>query len=531
MRSLELELYQKRLRKYVSAAPFAAFAKMIWAVNAIQSERVTAGSKHIQFPKEAATTDPLSKYKVHGWDLEDLWGEYFATRHKRLRKGGPNKILNCTHWDTFCNVFNTLKGMQNAESGVILREANVLHEMPKIMFRQLDWQRGFFTAQNFYRTAFLFGGPLAQEHFLKTVGVSFEQYTKTVFALYAHFRDRPILNKKINGKLIGVSSEELALVVDHISATPRQITNIARALKSRYPYASQRPSVLRRAPIIQMGANNDLICCPLIDVLAWRITEGLYYDTVGDDGALRNEISGRFEEYCKMLLDAETSSFEINGERLYRISKKRELRTPDILLRKNGRLRVVLECKQRRMSFDAVFEPKNDANEVPGIEEIIKGVFQLWRFFSHVRRGFVQDECLSDSVVGVVLTLDPWLVMTRGRYEHILAEAKKLVREREPEIEDQDMRDVTFCYVKDFESLLARASDDTLLSTFGIAASDEFAGWLLQSVHQNQFPDQNERKPFPFQDKLAEVLPWWDKNEDELRISGRKNSGQPENEA
>jgi hypothetical protein len=517
MRSLELDLYQKRLRKYVSAAPFAPFARMIWAVDAIQSERVAGGSKHIRFPKEAATTDPLSQYKVHGWDLEDLWGEYFATRHKRLRKDGRNKLLNCTHWDTFCNVMNALKGMQNAESGIILRDANVLHEMPKIMYRQLDWQRGFFTTQNFYRTAFLFGGPLAQEHFLKTVGVSFEQYTKTVFALYAHFRERPISRKQINAKPIGVSSEELALVIDHISATPRQITDIARALKVQYPFASQRPSVLRRAPIIQMGRNNDLICCPLIDVLAWRITEGLYYDTVGDNGALRNEISGRFEEYCKLLLDAQTKSFEIVGEYLYRISKKRELRTPDILLRENGSLRVVLECKQRRMSFDAVFEPKNNENEVPGIEEIIKGVFQLWRFFSHVRRGFAKNEKLSDSVVGVVLTLDPWLVMTRGRYEHILAEARKMAHEQEPAIEDQDMRDVAFCYVRDWESLLVRASDATLLSTFGTAASDEFAGWLLQSVHENQFPEQNERKPFPFKEQLGEVLPWWDKNKDELR--------------
>ena len=514
MTSLELKLYQKRLRKYLSAAPFESFARMIWAVDAIQSKRISEGSKHISFPTEAATTDMLSKFKVHGWELEDLWNEYFATPPKRLRKNNNSKLLNCAHWDTFRHLMGTLRDMNNAESGVILSGANILQEMPKVAFRQLDWQRGFFTPYNFYRASFLFGGPKAKMHLEKITMVPFDHYTKIVFALFALFREQPVLNKNISGEPIGVSDKEVAHVINHISATSDRISRIALKTKKKYPFSSQRPSVLRQVPVVQFGIDNEYIACPLIEVLAWQITEGLYYDTVGDDGGLRNEISARFEDYCRTLLTAQTSSFEISKEFSYGLSKKKKIPTPDILIRQKGCLRIVLECKQKRLSFDAVFEHNDSQNDVPGIKEIIKGVFQLWKFFSHVRRGLVRGERLDREVVGVVLTLDPWLVMTRGRRQHILEEARKLVSEHEPEIEKQDMRSVAFCYIKDLESLLVCTNDTTLVSTLESAANDEFAGWLLQSIHNHKFPNVNERKPFPFKDRIDQVLPWWGENKD-----------------
>jgi hypothetical protein len=149
-------------------------------------------------------------------------------------------------------------------------------------------------------------------------------------------------------------------------------------------------------------------------------------------------------------------------------------------------------------------------------EEIAKGVFQLWRYFSHARRGIIPDYVVRSDAHGVVLTLDTWLTTSAALQQKVLASAAVLAL-RDNEISAQDRRSVVFCPIADFEATLVRSDEDSLLRVLSAASSDEFAGWALPSIRRETEGEAHQRKPFPFQ--LGNVLRWWKALEERKRAS------------
>ena len=82
-----------------------------------------------------------------------------------------------------------------------------------------------------------------------------------------------------------------------------------------------------------------------------------------------------------------------------------------------------MECKATKLTFPAQFADDPIAEAKIGYDEIAKGVFQLWRYFSHARRGIVSTDAVRADAYGMVLTLDTWLVMSRELQEQVLGTA------------------------------------------------------------------------------------------------------------
>ncbi len=93
------------------------------------------------------------------------------------------------------------------------------------------------------------------------------------------------------------------------------------------------------------------------------------------------------------------------------------------------------------MPIDARFsdDPVRDAPNA--YAEIAKGVFQVWRFLSHARRGpyggKVAEDCL-----GRVVTADPWLVMGQRLHPEVMAVANAMADASGAGIEAADRRRV-----------------------------------------------------------------------------------------
>jgi hypothetical protein len=226
---------------------------------------------------------------------------------------------------------------------------------------------------------------------------------------------------------------------------------------------------------------------------------------VGGAGAVRRDYGRRFEEYCIKYLRAMLPELGWRGEAKYR-AKGGEIDTPDILLIENAVLELATECKATRMGYGAKFGG-GDLDE-RGFEEIIKAVFQLWRFFSHCRRGLTGFTINADAI-GAVLTLDSWLQMANPLQDDVLRAASDMAAVKDPEILSQDKRPVAFCGVTSMEATLATATPASFLQAIRAAASPQFKGWLLSSVHE-QFHESQLRRPYPFTKELGNLLPWWD---------------------
>src|SRR5436190_839713 len=108
MAAFNRDRYRKKLQELLARAPDEEFFQMIWAMDALQTDRVEAASRYIQFPDEAATSDINSKFAIHPWELETLVGQLLITRKLRPRNG-PTRILNCAVFGAAAQAVNHLR--------------------------------------------------------------------------------------------------------------------------------------------------------------------------------------------------------------------------------------------------------------------------------------------------------------------------------------------------------------------------------------------------------------------------------------
>ncbi|MDH4743807.1 hypothetical protein OMP43_07235 [Sphingomonas sp. CBMAI 2297] len=263
---------------------------------------------------------------------------------------------------------------------------------------------------------------------------------------------------------------------------------------------------MRRYPCARIGKKGWQIRSPLPDLILERITGGIHYDVISGGGAVRDDYSRRFEEYALRYLVAMMPGLQAVPERSCKIARNR-FETPDIVAepQPGHGVALAIECKASRMSFSARYadEPASDR----GYDDIAKAVFQLWRFFSHCRHGLT-GQAARDDAVGLVLTLDSWMVMGNALFEEVFARAE-VHAARDPQIEAQDRRPIAFCSITDLESACAIGSADTLLAALRTAAMPTSRGGYLSAIHCQANPEVAERK-YPFDD-LATYLPWWGK--------------------
>ncbi len=235
----------------------------------------------------------------------------------------------------------------------------------------------------------------------------------------------------------------------------------------------------------------------------------MFYDVVKGDGNVRNEYGRRFEEYCARYLDAMLPSIEWEREFTYQYSSIKNITSPDILGKEDGKIFVALECKATRMSHSAMF----GANPIEdrGYLELSKAVFQLWRLFCHCRLGKT-NRSLSTDVFGVVLTLDNWLVLSEPLCKIVMEEAKKMAAQKAPEITAVDCKPIIFVAINELEHSLSTADEAIFKGALKASTDEKFYGWRLDNiVSEITKATETNRREYPFKKDLGTLLPWWDK--------------------
>lgn len=293
----------------------------------------------------------------------------------------------------------------------------------------------------------------------------------------------------------------------------------AKTLRTNsFPFVAYRPSVLREYPCIRFNDTNN-ICAPLIELISNRVTHGIYFDLVEiGSGSIFTEIGRRFEEYCFEILRGMFPEADGGRETEY-VFKKNKRNTPDIFLLKKGSIGLVIECKAKRMSVLLRYSDKSAAAFAKVLDEVAQGVVQIWRYASHVRQNLVEDHTIKHGAVGLVLTVDPWVLMAKFRYAELLRAAQQKC-EDDADITDEDKLPIAFMSADDFERLVRRCTVVSLLITLRALASESHAAYEPVALHNELNPGVSENNVFPYASKLTELLPWWQR----LTMLESKNS-------
>jgi len=510
MKPYSRQYYLQKLRKLLSRADDEMFVKMIWAADALQNGRSHLAADFLQFPSQAATTDYTSPFKVHEWELETLMNELFITDNRRVGRR-KTRTLDTTNFNTLLTLARTLRQLENAESGIYLHKIDIHKELHRLAQRQFPWQRKYASQFKLFRSVYVFGSSLCSEYFQESFQITVQQLLLLGAALEAKFQRSAIVSRPRHIPelhLDAVTTEAgLKLISASVSEVRHQALDqrnkVTKSIKGWQPI-SYMPSVLRVFPIISFGPDSGRLLCPLHKLIITRVTSGLYQDIVKGGPRVINEIGIQFEQYSLSLMRSLLPALSVRGAYRYG-TKKRSYDSPDILVGRRDQLLLAVECKASKLTFGAQFSGNPIEEQGVKYDEIANGVHQIWRYFSHLRRGIATGELHGDAC-GMVLTLDPWLTMSRTLQQEVYKRAKDLST-RDFEISEEDQRPVLFCPIQDLEVILPQVNDIDFLTLLKAATEDRFSGWMLPKVIEQMSLQRDVAKEFPFQ--MEDVLPWW----------------------
>ena len=257
--------------------------------------------------------------------------------------------------------------------------------------------------------------------------------------------------------------------------------------------------------MITFGRDNNRIRTPIPALILQRITSGIYYDLVAGPSNLRNEAAARFERYAASLVAAMLPRFDVSQSHAYR-DGHRQFDTPDVLVRDAGYLIATIECKATKLTLQAQFAEDPYSEATSRYDEIANGVFQIWRYYAHLRRDITRGGPIHPEAIGLVLTMDPWAMMGGSLQRQLLMAASRLA-DQEGGIGSKDRRPVIFASIADVESVLTRADETAFAELLRVASHQASEGWMLPNVQRDAGLCAAEAKPYPF--ALDEVLPWW----------------------
>ncbi|MCW8060131.1 hypothetical protein [Agrobacterium tumefaciens] len=421
--------------------------------------------------------------------------------------------MNVSQFNTVADLINLLRAAWDFESADKVTVETVLMEMHRTAHRTFAWQRGFVNVPETYRNLFIYGQGKSGEYFEETYGLTAVDLYTVAFVYMSIFFNKPwTLPVDDLGFFNALKHKTRAaerLLASGIWDARRESSALLRRFEEsagrRLPIIYQ-PSYLKMRPMIQFSTQQGAAyIAPLPTLLLQRATVGLYYDIIKGGTAIRNDAGARFEEYCRRSIKAHCPAFDVSPPVKYKF-KHNAVETPDIILQINGQVVAVMECKASKLSFEAQYAENPIEDAQGGYLQIAKAIFQMWRFFSHVRLKLL-DFVIAEDAPAVVLTMDAWTLMSSELRNDVIAGARRIVAEKAPEITEEDQRPPVFCPLHELDHLLLISSEEQLLEGMKAAVRPEYDGWALLNVRETVAEKLPQQKPYAFDP--AELIWWW----------------------
>lgn len=521
MARFRLERARKLLRDILRWVPNEEFVQMIWAVDLLQGGSSAVGQRYLsEVPKEAVDAKVGARHFAYKWLLEDLVNELLIV-DPVARPRTPHRVLNCRNFNGFRRAYNALHEIQDSEQILdVNRRENILSEMARIGHRQFPWQQGPLNIPTFYRAAALYGDGVLSDAYTERHGISPSDMMMFGLGVWAQLGTQPTYDpRKMAVPEIGLTQEVVDAGSRLVTASLSEHRRKAREFRGGRREPHYRPSSLRSHPCISFGDDSNRIRAPLRELVISRCTDGLYYDLVGISDDIRRELGRAFEDYATRFIGSVIDA-EVGRSVEYRL-RGNSIHSPDALIGPAQNLMMIVECKAAKMSFEARFGENRQSAGRRGFDELSKGVRQVWKFLSHMRRGIVPGHSAAADVFGLVLTADPWMRMTVGEHEQIFDQARAALDD--PDIIPEDQCPIGFTHIEDFERMALQTNSAGVLATCRFGSDPDYIGWGFAELRDRAGAETSQR-PYPFRDDLTRVLPWWAVMDEAERRGGNRSA-------
>jgi hypothetical protein len=252
---------------------------------------------NFRFPKEVEVADSYLKADfpqkwISEWELELLAKEVIINA-----SAVASKSRTLRTWKTLSELINSLKGLENRIYGAVGSPQDVLVELIRIAHRQFIWQGNSPNSASIIRYFKIFNRPGIDAICEQKIGLNIWQIYMCGVASMGFFLDRPAI-------VIPFRSEIKALPVEFFDKffafTSKPLAQLKAQLKSEQRYDADFAyayNSLRTCPLVRMSYQGaDSYVCPLMTLLYWKFTGGLYYEFIGVQ-EFGNEFGDGFQNY------------------------------------------------------------------------------------------------------------------------------------------------------------------------------------------------------------------------------------------
>jgi hypothetical protein len=235
-----------------------------------------------QFPKEIEVANPYLQLPfpqqwISEWELELLAKEVILNGSAVAAKGRTLRA-----WKTLSGLVNSLKDLENRIYRQYGLPEVVLVELNRIAHRQFIWQANPRNSTSLIRYFKIFNRPAIDKICSERIGLTVWQTYMCGVACMGFFSDRPAMTIPFKSEIESLPPE---LFEKFFAFTSRPIKELKSRLKGEQQYKANFAysySSLRAFPLVKMSYQDvDALVCPLMTLLYWRFTSGLYYEFIG----------------------------------------------------------------------------------------------------------------------------------------------------------------------------------------------------------------------------------------------------------
>jgi hypothetical protein len=492
----------KPFRYAVSTLAIDDSLRVIWAYSQFLQFRDFKFPAAIQVDRSFLQLKPPQQW-VSEWHLEILAKEIILNGRNYAERGRTLRS-----WSTFAGTINKLKNFEDSIPTDLNPDISGLLILNRIAHQQFIWQDSRPNSATCSRYYLIFDTPEINEICFERLGISVSDLYLCGMALIGALGRNPAIALPLTSEIPGLSR---AAIENFIALNCRQTVEFKSGLKETQCYDETffyAYNPLRANPLVGVTLKNAYsIICPLLTLLFWKFTGGLYYDLI-TDMRFSNALGKSFQNYVGEVIHRACPGEKVLSfpEQSYRVGRDRK-DTVDWITADAGAA-LFLECKSKRLSWSA----KITVNDLSPLEADIglmaDAVVQTYKTIEDHERGryphfpFDPDR----RIYPVVVTLENWhlfgpvlLPMLRKAVIARLSTAKI-----EPTVLDQ--KPFSIWHIGDLEWAMQIIAEVGITPFFdGKLRDAEMSDWEWRSYMSQSFGKRIVRKAL-FDDKYDSIF-------------------------
>lgn len=457
----------------------------------------------IDVPLEVALAKNKITKQFYEWELEVLIREVIINAQasnfagKTLRK-----------WGYFAGAVNKLKNLENEIGRKFIDTTNILTELHRIAHRQFPWQSRL-NKEYITRYFKIFNSIPLSNIIQNVIGLSTQELYLAGMIFWGFYINHFALIPPISIKNIPeVTQENLEKFLNRFSC---DLANLKKRLieeqeineKFAYSYSS-----LRAYPITRIQRQDrDNLVCPAPTLLAWRLTNGIYYE-ICNEKDFDIEFGKSFQNYVGEVIGTGNKKINIYPEEEYYDGKNRKDTVDWIAADDESALFV--ECKAKRITVPAKTEIRSEEELKKELDTMADFIIQTYKniadYYDNKYPSFKSKE--NKTIFPLIVTLEDWYLFGDKLVNELRGKVKeKFKTSNLPHIWLSEAP-YSVCSVQEFEAMVQIMEKVGIKTFMGRKVYDQDKEkWMFFPFMKSEFPEENKTIRFLFPNDFDAIFP------------------------